>query len=211
MFTSRLGRAMSLTALIVASSTALAQQGPGLGIPVTEDEMAAWDINVLPDGTGLPPGSGTAAEGAIVYATHCASCHGGNGEGGIGNRLVGGEPPTAMGTHKTIANHWPYATTVFDNIRRSMPFEAPRSLSNDDYYAIVAWIFAQNDIIRDDTVMNAETLPAVRMPSVDRLVFRYPQMVPADPERIDRLWMRPDAAADGAGDPYRLRPFEPVK
>jgi len=211
MSTFRAGRAVSLTTLIVTSSVALAQQGPGLGIPVTEDDIAAWDINVLPDGTGLPPGSGTAAEGAVVYATHCASCHGENGEGGIGNALVGGEPPTAMGTRKTIANHWPYATTVFDNIRRSMPFESPRSLSSDDYYAVVAWILAQNDIIDAGAVMNAQTLPAVRMPSVDRLVFRYPQMVPADPERIEALWMRPDAAADGAGDPYRLRPFEPVQ
>ena len=113
-----------------------------------------------------------------------------------------------MGTRKTIANHWPYATTVFDNIRRSMPFEAPRSLSNDDYYAVVAWIFAQNDIIDEDAVMSAETLPAVRMPSVDRFVFRYPEMIPPDPDRIDRLWMRPDAAAGGTDSPYRLRPFD---
>jgi mono/diheme cytochrome c family protein len=207
MFTSKRRQAAMLAARIGASSAALAQQGPGLGIPVTEDDIAAWDINVLPDGTGLPPGSGTPAEGAVVYAAHCASCHGQAGEGGIGPMLVGGDAPTAMGTRKTIANHWAYATTVFDNIRRSMPFEAPRSLSNDDYYATVAWILAQNDIIDDDAVMNAETLPAVRMPSFGRLVFRYPQMIPADPERIEALWMRPDAA-DGAGDPYRLRPFE---
>ncbi len=207
MFTSRLPCAASLTALVLVSSTVLAQV-PGLGIPVSEADISAWDINVLPDGTGLPPGSGTAAEGASVYATHCAACHGANGEGGIGNRLVGGEPPTAMGTSKTIANHWPYATTVFDNIRRSMPFEAPRSLSNDDYYAVVAWIFAQNDIIDEGAVMSAETLPAVRMPSVDRFVFRYPEMIPPDPDRIDRLWMRPDAAAGGTDSPYRLRPFD---
>ena len=207
MFTFRLRCAASLAALAVVSSAVLAQ-GPGLGIPVSEADISAWDINVLPDGTGLPPGSGTAAEGASVYATHCAACHGVNGEGGIGNRLVGGEPPAAMGTRKTIANHWPYATTVFDNIRRSMPFEAPRSLSNDDYYAVVAWIFAQNDIIDKDAVMSAETLPAVRMPSVDRFVFRYPEMIPPDPDRIDRLWMRPDAAAGGTDSPYRLRPFD---
>jgi len=210
MCTSRFRQAVAVTALVLTSSAAWTQ-GPGLGIPVTEDDIAAWDINVLPDGTGLPPGSGTSAEGAIVYATQCASCHGENGEGGIGNMLVGGDPPTAMGTRKTIANHWPYATTVFDNIRRSMPFEAPRSLSNDEYYAVVAWILAQNDIIEADAVMDAETLPAVRMPSVDRLVFRYPQMVPADRGRIENLWMRPDTATDSAGDPYRLRPFEPAQ
>jgi len=207
MFMSRLRCAASLTALALVSGTVLAQV-PGLGIPVSEADISAWDINVLPDGTGLPSGSGTAAEGASVYASYCAACHGVNGEGGIGNRLVGGEPPTSMGTRKTIANHWPYATTVFDNIRRSMPFEAPRSLSNDDYYAVVAWIFAQNDIIDEDAVMSAETLPAVRMPSVDRFVFRYPAMIPPDPDRIDRLWMRPDAAAGGTDSPYRLRPFD---
>jgi len=211
MFTSDPRQWATLLLLILGASAAFAQQGPGLGIPVDEDDIAAWDINVLPDGTGLPPGSGTAARGADVYATHCASCHGANGEGGIGARLVGGDEPTAMGTQKTIANHWPYATTVFDNIRRSMPFESPRSLSNDDYYAVVAWILAQNGIIEDDAVMNAETLPAVRMPSLDRLVFRYPAMVPTDPERIDRLWMRTDTAPDGVGDPYRLRPFDVVR
>lgn len=194
--------------LVLGASAVRAQSGPGLGIPVTEDDIAVWDINVLPDGTGLPPGSGTAAQGAEVYATRCASCHGEDGEGGIGNRLVGGDAPTAMGTRKTIANHWPYATTVFDNIRRSMPFDAPRSLSNDDYYAVVAWILAENDIINDDDVMTAETLPAVRMPSLDRVVFRYPAMLPADPERIERLWTRPGVADDDIGDPYRLRPFE---
>lgn len=193
--------------LASALGTARAQ-GPGLGIPVTEAEIAAWDINVLPDGTGLPPGRGTAAEGAAVYATRCAACHGARGEGGIGARLIGGEPPTAMGTEKTIANHWPYATTVFDNIRRSMPFEAPRSLSNDDYYAVVAWILAQNGIIDERAVLDAETLPGVRMPSVDRFVFRYPALIPPDPERIHRLWLRPDAAAGGTGDPYRLRPYD---
>jgi hypothetical protein len=113
-----------------------------------------------------------------------------------------------MGTTKTIANHWPYASTVFDTIRRSMPFQAPRSLSNDDYYAVVAWILAQNGIIDDDAVMSAETLPAVRMPSVDRFVFRYPALIPPDPERIDKLWMRPDAATDRVGDPYRLQPYD---
>ena len=202
---SELRRAAALGILFLGASSAVAQ-GPGLGVPVSEADMAAWNINVLPDGTGLPPGSGTAVEGATVYAAHCAECHGANGEGGIGNALVGGEPPTGMGTRKTIANHWSFATTVFDDVRRSMPFLAPRSLSNDEYYAVVAWILAQNGIIDEDTVLNADTLPAVRMPSVDRLVFRYPEMIPADPERIDRLWMSPDAVSGDIGDPYKLRP-----
>lgn len=209
MSTCRFRYAASLTVFVSLWGTALAE-GPNLGVPVTQDELAAWDINILPDGTGLPPGSGTPAQGAAVFTAHCAACHGASGEGGaLGNRVVGGEPPSGMGTRKTIANHWPYTSTVFDYIRRSMPFEAPRSLSNDDYYAVVAWILAENDIIDDDAVMNAETLPAVRMPSVDRFVFRYPTMVPSDPERMSRRWMRPDAAAGGVESMYRSQPFDP--
>ena len=208
MYTCRFRYAASLTAFVLLSSTVFAE-GPNLGIPITQAEMAAWDINILPDGTGLPPGSGTPTQGAAVYAANCAACHGANGEGGaLGNRVVGGEPPSGMGTRKTIANHWPYSSTVFDYIRRSMPFEAARSLSNDDYYAVVAWILAENDIIDDDAVMNAETLPAVRMPSVDRFVFRYPTMVPSDPERMSRRWMRPDAAAGGVESMYQSQPFD---
>lgn len=210
MFTPRLRYAATVTAFVLFSSTALAE-GPNLGIPVTQADLAAWNINILPDGTGLPPGSGTPAQGAAVYAANCAVCHGANGEGGaLGNRVVGGEPPSGMGTRKTIANHWPYSSTVFDYIRRSMPFEAPRSLSNDDYYAIVAWILAENGIIDANAVMSAETLPAVRMPSVDRFIFRYPTMIPSDPERVGRRWMRPDAAAGGVESMYRSEPFNPA-
>jgi len=208
MFMSRFFSVAALIAFVLCSSVVLAE-GPNLGMPITQAELAAWDINILPDGTGLPPGSGTPAQGASVYAAHCAACHGLNGEGGLANRLVGGEPPTSMGTRKTIANHWPYATTVFDNIRRSMPFEAPRSLSNDDYYAVVAWILAENNIIEENTVMSAETLPAVRMPNVDRFVFRYPTMIPSDPDRVSRRWLSSDAAAGGVESWYRLRPFDP--
>jgi len=208
MFTSKFRYAAPLTALILLSSTALAE-GPNLGIPVTQAEMAAWDINILPDGSGLPPGSGTPAQGAVVFTAHCAACHGANGEGGLANQINGGDAPTGMGTRKTIANHWPYTSTVFNYIRRSMPFEAPRSLSDDDYYAIVAWILAENGIIDEDAVMNAETLPAVRMPSLERFVFRYPTMIPSDPERVSRRWMRTDAAPGSVNGLYREQPFDP--
>jgi len=199
---------IALLLLVISSPIALAE-GPNLGIAVTQDELAAWDINVLPDGTGLPPGSGTAAAGAPVYLARCASCHGQKGEGGIGPRLLGGAPPTGMGTSKTIANHWPYATTIFDYMRRSMPFEAPRSLSADDYYALVAWLLAENGIIDEATVLDADTLPAVRMPNVDRFVFRYPELIPPDPDRLSRRWMTPAAAAAGVQSPYRLQPLHP--
>ncbi len=208
MFMSRLYRVTVLMAFVLCSNVVFAE-GPNLGMPITQAEMAAWDINILPDGTGLPPGSGTPAQGASVYATHCAACHGLSGEGGIANRLVGGDPPTSMGTRKTIANHWPYSSTVFDVIRRSMPFEAPRSLSNDDYYAVVAWILAENNIIDENAMMSAETLSAVRMPNVDRFVFRYPTMIPSDPDRVSRRWLSPEAAAAGVESWYRLRPLDP--
>lgn len=210
MFMSRLCRVTVVTAFVLGSSAASAE-GPKLGKPLTQAELAAWDLNIMPDGTNLPPGSGTHAQGAPIYAARCAACHGANGEGQSAARLVGGAPPKGMGSSKNIATHWPYATTVFDYVRRAMPHDAPRSLSNDDYYALVAWILAENDIIDENAVMNAKTLPAVRMPSVDRFVFRYPTMIPSDPERVDRRWLRSDVAADGVKSFYRLRPGDPAR
>ena len=128
----------AMTALALASSTALAADKNGLGQsvrlgqPITENDIKAWDITVLPDGTNLPPGSGTPAQGAKIYAEKCVACHAEGGKGGAGpgaGPLVGGEPLTnGIDTAKTIANYYAYATTVFDYIRRAMPYNAPRSL-----------------------------------------------------------------------------------
>ncbi|MBT5031001.1 MAG: c-type cytochrome [Proteobacteria bacterium] len=166
-----------LVALTLGSTAALAA-GPNLGIPVTQDDIAAWDINVLPDGTGLPPGSGTAAQGSDIFAVKCAWCHGVNGVGGTHHSLVGGEPLKGMGSSKTIYNFWPYATTIFDLVRRSMPYIQPRTLSNEEVYALTAYILAINDLIDEKDVMNAETLPQVQMPNRDGFVYRFPELMP---------------------------------
>ena len=118
-------------ALAFISRPAFAQS-PNLGKPVIPAEIAAWDINIMPDGTGLPSGSGTPAEGARINAAKCSMCHGENGKGGVNARLVGGDPIKDMESEKTIANFWPFATTLFDYIRRGMPWRQPRSLANDD-------------------------------------------------------------------------------
>ena len=150
----------------------------GIGTPATAEEIAAWDIDVRPDGKGLPAGSGTAAEGAELYAVRCAACHGFNGEGGLNDRLVVHSPdegfPDASdpdsGQHRTIGNYWPYATTVFDYIRRSMPFNLPGSLADDEVYALTAHLLYLNNIIAEDDEMNAETLPKVEMPARGKFV-----------------------------------------
>ena len=153
-------------------------QGPKLGKPISEADISGWDINVLPDGTGLPPGSGTPAEGARIYAAKCAGCHGQEGKGGSNAKLVGGEPVKSIDADKTIANFWPYSTTVFDYIRRTMPFRQPRSLSNDEVYALTAYILSLNRIIGSNDTMNAQTLPKVRMPNRDGFIIRFPDKTP---------------------------------
>jgi mono/diheme cytochrome c family protein len=167
----------ALLLLALASSPGLAE-GPNLGIPVTQEDMAAWDLNVLPDGTGLPPGGGTVAEGLEIFQVQCAWCHGIGAVGGTHHTLIGGEPLESMGSPKTIYNFWPYATTVFDLIRRSMPYIQPRTLSDDQVYALTAYIFSLNGLIEEDAVMNADTLPLVMMPNRDNFVARFPELMP---------------------------------
>ena len=165
-----------LVVLLVAlgADVALAA-GPNLGKPLTAAEIAAWDISIQPDGTGLPPGSGTPAQGAKLYAQKCAMCHGENGKGGTSSALVGGAPLTSgIETVKTIANFWGYSTTVFDFIRRAMPWQQPRSLSNDEVYALTAYILSLNKLIGENDAMNAETLPKVKMPNRDNFIVVYP-------------------------------------
>ena len=170
--------AVIMAALVGASSAALAQ-GPGFGTPISEAETRAWDISISPDGSGLPPGSGTPEQGARVFAAKCALCHGENGKGGSSAALVGGAPLTnGIETPKTIANFWPYATTLFDFTRRAMPWQQPRTLTDDEVYALTAYILALNKIVGENAVMNAETLPKVRMPNRDGFVVRFPEKMP---------------------------------
>jgi len=171
MFTSR------FVALLLFAGSALAE-GPNLGTPVTPADLATWSINVLPDGTNLPPGSGTMAQGAAIYAQKCQHCHGENGKGGVNAALVGAPPIKTIDATRTIANFWPYATTVFDYIRRAMPWPQPRSLTDDEVYALTAYILAQNKLIGEKDVMNARTLPNVKMPNRDNFIPRFPDKLP---------------------------------
>jgi cytochrome c len=125
---------------------------------------------VRPDGVGLPPGSGTVAAGAAVYQQRCASCHGADGTQGRSGALVGTEPWAEWPVNPTVGNYWPYATTLYDYIVRAMPQDRPGSLTADETYAVIAWILNRNQLIPADAVMNATTLPAVRMPARDRFV-----------------------------------------
>ncbi len=156
----------------------------GFGRPAAPDEIAAWDIDVMPDGAGLPDGSGNAESGAPVYAEKCAVCHGPAGEGGVADGLVGYDPASTppFGPRYeawragrddvpfSVGNYWPFATTLFDYIRRAMPTDAPGTLAPDEVYGLVAWILAENGIVAGDAVMNAETLPVVEMPARDVFV-----------------------------------------
>jgi len=167
-----------LAFLVLASGAgAVMAVGPNLGKPVTPAEIAAWDISIQPDGTGLPPGGGTPAQGAKIYAEKCVACHGENGKGGNNAALVGGAPIANLDSTRTIANFWPYSTTVFDYIRRAMPWPQPRSLSDNEVYALTAYILAENKIIGQSDSMNAETLPKVRMPNRDGFIIRFPEKI----------------------------------
>ncbi len=137
----------------------------GIGRAATPDEIRAIDLDVMPDGRGLPPGRGTVAEGAAVYAAKCASCHGPKGEGKPFDRLVGRDPAV-----KTIGNYWPYATTVYDYTLRSMPFTQPGTLTPNEVYGVVAYLLHLNEIVPESAVMDATSLPKVVMPARDRFI-----------------------------------------
>jgi cytochrome c len=143
----------------------------GLGRAPRADEIKAWDIAVGPEGKELPPGSGSAVEGAKIYAAQCAACHGKTGKEGPNDVLVGGQGTLATNKPvKTVGSYWPYATTVWDYINRSMPYNKPGSLSADEVYAVTAYLLSLNGIIKEDAQMNAKTLPQVRMPNRDGFV-----------------------------------------
>jgi mono/diheme cytochrome c family protein len=158
----------------VAWTSLHAQTKPaGLGRPASAEELKQRDITVLPDGAGLPDGKGTAAQGEAVYRDKCASCHGPNGEGNLpqGPQLVGGIGSLATDNPvRTVGSFWPYATTVWDYIRRAMPQNQPGSLSADDTYAVTAFLLNRNRIIEAGEAMNKESLPKVRMPNRDGFV-----------------------------------------
>jgi cytochrome c len=162
------GLAIGATVIALAC-TGVRAESPDLGRVVTPDEIAAWDISIEPSGAVLPAGSGTARAGAAIFAAKCAGCHGEAGGGKPNDALVGGSlsatPPV-----KTVGSYWPYATTLFDYVRRAMPLPESKSLKDEEVYALAAYILAQNKIIGEDDVMDARTLPQVKMPNREGFV-----------------------------------------
>jgi len=165
----------TLGVVLTLAIGASAAEGPRLGREATPGEIAGWDISIPPDGSGLPPGSGTAAAGAAVYATKCLACHGPDGAGQPNDRLVGGQG-TLAGPNpvRTVGSYWPYATTVFDYVRRAMPYQEPQSLTNAEVYAVTAYLLHLNGVIREGETMNAQTLPRITMPNRDNFIRAYP-------------------------------------
>ena len=162
------GITVFVLALGVVSSSRSAEDHMeyGVGRPATEEDIRAWNIDVAPDGEGLPPGQGTVKQGAQVFATKCAACHGATGTEGPKDRLVGGQGTLATPKPiRTIGSYWPYATTLYDYINRAMPFNAPQSLTPDETYSVIAWLLFQNQIIGENAVIDAQTLPKVEMPN----------------------------------------------
>ena len=175
MFTTTKQSAGVLSAMLLSSTARAAEPAPyGFGAVASPSELATF-FSPLPDGRGLPAGSGSVAQGKAVYQQHCVACHGQNLEGGIGDRLIGGRgslvnQDPAKAPVKTVESYWPYATTLFDYVKRSMPFTAPNSLTNDEVYAVSAYILSEAKIVPADTVLDAKTLAQVKMPNRDGFV-----------------------------------------
>jgi S-disulfanyl-L-cysteine oxidoreductase SoxD len=164
-----------LAFLLAASASHAEQHQPlGIGRPPTDQEIGAVDIDIAPDGTGLPAGKGSVAAGAALFTAKCAACHGAHGEIGDDSpvpKLAGGQDTLATTKPlKTVGSYWPYATTLFDYIRRAMPLNAPQTLDADQTYAIAAFVLKLNGVVGDDAVLDARTLPAVRMPNRDGFI-----------------------------------------
>jgi mono/diheme cytochrome c family protein len=157
--------------LLLSLAGVLCAQKYKIGRAPSADEEKAWDISVAPSGKELPPGKGTAAEGKEVFARRCQRCHGEAGKGGDESALVGGQGTlTSAKPLKTVGSYWPYATTLFDYIRRAMPLKEPGTLSPDQVYAVSAYILQLNGIIGEGDTMNAETLAKVKMPNRDNFI-----------------------------------------
>jgi len=162
-----------LSGLTLTLALALAAQSPkyGVGRAPGAEEIRGLGIIVAPDGTGLPEGSGTAVEGSEVFAAKCAKCHGEKGEGDVGPALVGGQGTLATPKpRKTVGSFWPYAAIVWDYVNRAMPFNQPGLLSHPQVYAVVAYVLYLNGIVEERQVLNAKSLPKVRMPNRDGFV-----------------------------------------
>jgi mono/diheme cytochrome c family protein len=170
--------AVTATCIVLASCASersTQAKGPALGEPMAAAEMARWDISIPPSGAGLPKGSGTARAGAAVYEQKCQACHGVKGAGKPADALAGGIGSLGTKTPmRTVGSYWPYATTLFDYVRRAMPITNPLSLSNEETYAVTAYVLYLNGIIGEDVAMDAQSLPQVKMPNRDGFVSDWP-------------------------------------
>jgi mono/diheme cytochrome c family protein len=186
----RLSRPLAAGIVLLTATASLAQTPSysNIGRAPTKEEIQAWDISVGPDGKGLPPGQGTAKDGAPIFAVKCAVCHGPNGEGAkIGPRVVGGiadtETLTTLKPVRTVGGYWPYATTVWDFINRAMPRGQSGTLTPNEVYALTAFILAKSQIIKEDEVLDARTLPKVQMPNRNGFVPARFEDIPDEKKR----------------------------
>jgi cytochrome c len=165
--------ALILASIAMSSYLASSQETVRLGTPISEDQLENFDLVAPPDGSGFPTGSGTARQGKAVYDAKCAACHAPNGEGTSGNTIiVGGDMHSEQNPLRTAGSFWPYASTIFDYVRRAMPTNAPKSLSNTEVYQVTAYVLFLNGIIDEDMVLNSETLQSVEMPNADGFIDR---------------------------------------
>jgi cytochrome c len=165
-------RKFAIAALFcVATVPAFAADAPHFGVPADPARIKSWDISIAPDGTGLPPGKGSVAEGLAIYSQKCVMCHGVNGEGKPADRLTGAIGSiTTNAPVKTVASYWPYATTLFDYIRRAMPVTTPRTLTDHETYSLVAYLLSVDGIVKKDAVLDAKSLPKIKMPNRDGFI-----------------------------------------
>lgn len=167
--------AIAAAALAACAVQPPAVKPPALGTAVSAEEVARWDISIPPSGAGLPKGSGTARQGLQVYEQKCLACHGAKGVGKPADALAGGIGTLATGKPmRTVGSYWPYSTTLFDYVRRAMPIANPLSLSDDEVYAVSAYLLFINGIIGEDVPMNAQSLPQVKMPNRDGFISDWP-------------------------------------
>ncbi len=179
MFTSRGNTIVIAIGAAAVAACASLQPAPGkppaFGAAVSAEEIARSDISIPPSGAGLPKGSGSARQGLQVYEQKCIACHGAKGAGKPADALAGGIGSLATRAPvRTVGSYWPYSTTLFDYVRRAMPITNPLSLSDDEVYAVSAYVLFLNGIVGEDAVMNAQSLPAVKMPNRDGFVSDWP-------------------------------------
>jgi len=204
-------RAPALVAALALVATAAWGAEPlhyGYGTPATRALIAGWDIDVRPDGAGLPQGKGTVEQGAELYAQQCAACHGAFGEGeGRYPKLAGGEGSlTKDRPEPTVGSYWPFATTLWDYINRAMPFPAPHTLSADEAYAITAHVLNLNNIVESDFVADRNSLPKVKMPNRDRFVWHDPRPDTKDQPCMARCRDPKDVKIESSAEATNLTP-----